>query len=333
MKDALPNLTMRWSEPGDEPPLLQLFQDAYVRWPRVETAAAPLDHLLWKYEDIGVQSGRHALALDGDQIVGAIPLSTRTFLVDGQPMQAATALDVAVREEYRQFGVYMELQWFSRGSYRNSVDLNFGYAGPHPGMARVREKLQNWKLMAHRIDVLSANVSRLPQPAAADVSIDIAERLDEGIDAFCLEAMRPFRLGLLRNHRYLNWRYADPRGGGGTLLLARKGTQVLGVAALRLSNGTGYVAELLVLPGRDDVASVLASECLSRARAAGVEKARCWLPQLHPYRAAVVAAGFSRVKETRAFTYEVLQASQAALAFLADPQAPVHLTVGDTDLV
>jgi hypothetical protein len=299
----------------------------------VETAAAPLDHLMWKYEDLGVQSSRYALALDGDRIVGAIPLSTRTYFVDGQPMQSATALDVAVREEYRQFGIYMDLQWFSRGEYRNSVDFNFGYAGPHPGMARVREKLQGWKLMAHRIDVLSANVGRLPLPPAADVSIDVAERLDEAIDGFCLEALRPFRLGLLRNHRYLNWRYADPRGGGGTLLLARRGSEVVGLTALRVSNGVAYVAELLVLPGQNDVAGALAAECLSRARSAGVEKARCWLPQLHPYREVVVAAGFSRVKETRAFTYEVLQAPQGSLVFLKDPEAQAHITVGDTDLI
>jgi hypothetical protein len=333
MRKAPPKLAMRWAGPSDAPGLLDLFRDAYQRWPRVETAVEPIDHLSWKYEDTGVQSGRFALALDGDRIVGAIPLSTRTFLVDGRPMQSATALDVAVREEYRQFGVYMELQWFSRGEYRNSVDFNFGYAGPHPGMARVREKLQGWKVMPHSIDVLAANATRLQSPAPADASIDIVERLDESIDGFCLEALRPFRLGLLRDHRYLNWRYADARGGGGTLLLARRGTEVAGLAALRVSNGVAYVAELLVLPGRNDVAGALASECLSRARAAGIEKARCWLPERHPYREAIVDAGFSRVKESRAFTYEVLQAPEGSLEFLEDPQAQVHVTIGDTDLI
>ena len=333
MTKAPPKLAMRWAGPDDMPGLLDLFQDAYRRWPRVETAAAPLDHLLWKFAETDTQTCRHhAIALDGERIVGAIPLSTRAFLVDGQRMQSATALDVAVREEYRRFGVYMELQHFSRGGYRNSIDFNFGYAGPHPGMARVREKLEGWTLMAHRIDVLAAHVAP-PEPFDAGVTIGEADRVDEAIDAFCLEALRPFRLALLRTNGYLNWRYRDERGGGGTLLLARDGGAVAGLAAVRVSNGVGYIAELLTQPGRSEVAGALARECLRRIHAAGAEKARCWLPERHPCRDAVVEAGFSRVKEQRSFTYELLQAPAGSLAFLDDPEAQVHITIGDTDLI
>lgn len=332
--EAQRNVAVRWARPGDEPALLQLLIDAYGRWPRVETRADPLDHLIWKHENIGVQSGRSAIAVAGDTVVGAIPLSTRTFIVDGRPLQAATAWDVAVHPAYRRFGIMMDLQRFSRGEYRNGLDFNFGYEAPHPAMVRGREKIGNWSVMTHQTDELVANVSLLPSPRTVqDVTIDIAERVDERFDALCQEATRPFRLAGLRDQRYLTWRYCDPRGGGATLLVARHGNELLGFAALRVSNGTGYLPDLLVLPGRNDIAGALASEGLRRLAASGVAKAQCWLPALHPYREALVAAGFSRVKRTRAFTYEVLQAPEADLSFLAGSEAQVHIMIGDTDLV
>jgi len=330
----MPEISIRWSRAGDEPGLLRLLQDTYERWPRVDTAAAPLDHLLWKYDDIGVQTGRHTIALDGERIVGAIPLLIRTFLIDSRPLRAATASDVAVHPDYRGVNLYMDMQAVARPTFRNSLDFNFGYEAPHPAMVRGRQKMDRWHVMAHRLAVLAANTTRLPPRAAAPgVTIDVVERVDASIDAFCIEAMRPFRLVALRDHRYLNWRYADPRGGGGTMLLARCGEDVLGFAALRVSNGTAYLADLLVLPGRNDVAGALAGEALERARAAGFERARCWLPERHPFREAVAGAGLSRAKEQRGFTYEVLRAPKGSLDFIDDPEAAVHVTIADTDLI
>jgi hypothetical protein len=324
-------ITIRWSSAGEEPGLLRLLQRTYERWPRVETGAAPLDHLRWKYEDIGVQHGRHTIALDGERVVGAIPLSVRTFLIDGRAMQAATAWDVAVDPDYQGFGLYMKMQDVARPTYRNSLDFNFGYAAPHPAMARGRERMETWQVMAARIDVLAGHATRTRPDSDSGVTIDAVAGADKSIDALSNEALAPFRLAGLRDHRYLNWRYADPRGGGGTLLLARTDGAPAGLAALRISNGTAYLADLLVPPGREDVARALTAEALARAADAGIERARCWLPERHSYRTAVMAAGISRVKEQRAFTYQVLQAPEATLAFLEDPEAPVHVTIADTD--
>jgi hypothetical protein len=329
-----PELVVRWSRPGDEPGLLELLQSAYKRWPGVETSAPPLDHLVWKYEDIGVQSGRHGVAVADGRIVGAIPLSTRTFLVDGRPLQATTAWDVAVHPDFRGAGVMMQLQHFGRSTYRDGVDFNFGYEAPHPAMVRGREKIGQWQVMTHRIDVLTADLERMPASGpTGGVAVEEVERVDERFDALCAEAMQPFRLVALREQRYFRWRYFDRRGGDFTVLAAREGRDVTGFAALRVSNGRGYLADVLALPGRTDVVGQLVREGARRLRALGVSSAVCWVPQLHPYREVVVAAGFSRVKRTMAFTYEVLQAPEGALAFLAEPDAQMHVMIGDTDLV
>jgi hypothetical protein len=332
--ETQPKIAFRWASTDDQPALLQLLIDAFGQWPYVEICGEPFDHLIWKYEDIGVQNGRHGIAVADGRIAGAIPLLTRTFLVDGRAMRAATAVDVAVLPDYRRSGLYMDLQWFTRREYRNSVDFNFGYAAPDPGMARVREKLGGWKIMAHELHMLAADVQHAP-PVQTDagVTIESAARVDEGLDALCREAMAPFRLVPVRDARYLNWRYYDKRGGASTVLLARRGDELLGYAALRVSKGKGYLADVLVLPGRTDVAASLASEALRRLQAAGVEKAECWIPASHPYRKALAEAGFSRLRRTKRFTYEPLQATEADLSFLDDREASAHLTAGDTDLI
>jgi hypothetical protein len=227
----------------------------------------------------------------------------------------------------------MMLQRFERAQYRNSLDFNFGYEALHPAMVRGREIIGGWHVTGLRLDETSAVAGPPPTPVAGNIAIETVDQPDERFDDLCREAAAQFRLIALRNSAYLSWRYCDPRGGGGTLLAASDGDTLVGYAAFRVSNGAGYLCDVLALPGREDAVALLAAESLRRQRKKGVEETMCWLPSRHPYRDALASAGWSDAKRSRAFTYEALYTPEADLAFLMDEDASVHLMIGDTDLV
>jgi hypothetical protein len=73
-------------------------------------------------------------------------------------------------------------------------------------------------------------------------------------DRLWLEAAPSFDFVAERSSAFLNWRYADPRGGEHTVFAAWDGEQALGYIAFRMYIGRGQILDILTLPGRADVA-------------------------------------------------------------------------------
>lgn len=134
-----------------------------------------------------------------------------------------------------------------------------------------------------------------------------------------------------RRADYLNWRYADRRAGNFTLTLARTPDNILGFSVLGVSRGRALVADLLALPGRADVAASLIADSIRSARAAGAAAIECRLPRRHPYRQLLRRAGFFRSTYAACF-FEPVGVPEDAIAFLDDPGASVHFTLGDSDI-
>ncbi len=103
---------------------------------------------------------------------------------------------------------------------------------------------------------------------------------------------------------------------------------------MRVLRGKGYLADLLALPGRDDVVQSLVRDALARFRAAGVSAVQWWSPTHHPYKQILARQGFlHKRRRKRELGYRALRASSEELAFLEDPRAAVHFVLGDTDVV
>lgn len=101
---------------------------------------------------------------------------------------------------------------------------------------------------------------------------------------------------------------------------------------LRISNGKGYFADLFALPDRTDVVRTLLQDGVTFFWEAGVYRADCWLPELHPYQGPLRAGGFS-FRRVPAELSVLQRKPEVDLSFLRDPEAPVHVFAGDSDLV
>jgi len=170
------------------------------------------------------------------------------------------------------------------------------------------------------------------RPTLSDWRLERTSRFDTRFDVFADEASTAFDFIGSRRADYLNWRYADRRAGNFVITLAETPDRILGYSVLSACRGRALVADLLTLPGRADVADSLIADSIRSARAVGAAAIECRLPKHHPYRPLLRRAGFFRTTKAASF-FEAVGVPEDAIAFLDDPGASVHLTLGDSDTV
>jgi hypothetical protein len=178
----------------------------------------------------------------------------------------------------------------------------------------------------------AARVERAaPAAAGSACTIRAAEAFDNRIDDFWPRAAAPYEFIVERSKDQLNWRYADPRAGLFSIHLAEHEGELLGYSALRISHGRGYIADLLTLPDRLDVATALLEDAAFTLAALSVSRIDWWVPVRHPYQQLARDRGFvdKRIVDISLFPHN----PALDLTYLADPSVPVHIAAGDTDLV
>ncbi|MEZ4503894.1 MAG: hypothetical protein R3C39_14825 [Dehalococcoidia bacterium] len=161
--------------------------------------------------------------------------------------------------------------------------------------------------------------------------ITTTERFDERFEAFIAVASGAFDFIHERSLAFLNWRYRDARAGSFVVRAVEHGDDVLGYIATRIDGQRARIGDLLVLPNRDDVTAALLEDAISLGRRHGVSTLEMRLAKRHPYRGAAHRAGFVVRRETAGETIETYGDRLPELTLLRDPNAQVHITLGDSD--
>jgi GNAT superfamily N-acetyltransferase len=264
--------------------------------------------------------------------------------VQGRELLAKQGVDFCVHPDFQRLGVRKRLWQFAADTPHRNFQVLFGAASTHPAMRRVEAAFQpapSSKLAnAVQTFVRRQSSTPAPSPAARDsVTVREARRFDDGFDAFWDAASESFDFACVRDSAALNWRYADARAGRFTIHVAEDGARgagpICGFAASCVPKpGRGYIADLLALPGRDDVAAALLERAVAALSDAGVSKIEAWLPGRHPYRALLDANGF-RPRGAVAFGVRpaIEYLSTLPMPFRDDPAAAIHISAGDCDLV
>jgi hypothetical protein len=342
---------------------LALYAAAFPSWPHRDPGWPAIDHLRWKTRSpaspLGLLVGRR----DG-RLVHACTVRSGRVRVRGRSCLLLHHPDAAVHPSERGRGIYAAALEHVTGRLRPRYDLAFDEIGAHPAMTRVQDRIGSRPLgnpVRNLVRVLHAgrvvtewlpgcgwptrlglrllataqgllevrSRARLEHPGA----LGTLERFDARTDAL-FEAVAPaFDLIGERTSAHLNWRYADRRAGPFEARACEASGALLGYIVLRRSALRWEIADLLALPGRPDVIRALVADALERARAAGAAVVSGWLPRRHPYRSALRQAGFIDARTRAGVLYRPADLPPAELAFLGRPDARIHFTIGDTDLV
>jgi hypothetical protein len=349
--------------------MLELLFGAFQRWPAFQIEVPAIEHLRWKMQSHPLAPQNQWVAEIDGRIVAMMLRIVRTVRVRGRDYLARDGVDAAVDPRCQGRGLYSTILDHSRESPQSAAfALRFGYS-TNPRTRR-RSTPRPSRFLGNPIQVLQKPYraraivarrrkrygGRLPAPLAV-LRIELARalhglghrpywrsvkrgwsiltlpRFDDRIDAFFDEAARPFDFVVVRSRDYLNWRYFDPAAGRFTVRAAEQEGRLLGYLVFKITEGQGYVADLLALPGRTDVVRSLIEDALRLFREADLDQATCWMISRHPYNAILQRYGFIDSRGDAGFSYRETTLDASELAFLADAGARIHLTHGDTDWI
>lgn len=320
--------------------MLRVLQAAFPAWPKVDTSVSPLDHLRWKMASHPIARRFHLVAECDGNVIAARVFIVREVLFAGRTLLAYTPVDMSVAPEYQDRGILKHIRTFDYKrlegrSYAESFDMKLYTDSGHPAAKRLQQQIPGSFALGNQLEVLGrANDGRLPSPLGdTSFSLRTVPALDDRLDEFWHAVAPQFDLIYSHSKDVMNWRYADPRAGDFTITIAEDEGALLGYVVTRCSRGRGYIADLLALPKRLDVAGALARHALAEFRNESLERVECWLPAQHPYQPLLRELGFTPRRSALHARYRPFLTPEQDLQLLRDPSARIHFTPGDTDLV
>jgi len=163
----------------------------------------------------------------------------------------------------------------------------------------------------------------------SDIRLRTVMQFDDRVTALLDMVAPTFDVLQSRTPELLNWRYCDPRAGHFTVRVAEDGDRLLGYLVSKNNRGA-QIADLLVLPGRLDVAAALLEDMIERSRAEGAHSVRFWVPRAHPYaELARSVFGFIPQRNAGGGQWAAWGATEGEFTFFTDPRARLHKMMGD----
>ncbi len=207
------SIEIRPYRPGDETALVAGYNKVF---PTEDGKIKPrsMEHWHWKFRDnptglIHVAVAEH----EQEGIVGCyvtLPVKIRT---EGTYGICGQVVDLFVLPEFRRHtgrpGLFVhtalkQYEWF--GGNEEGQNL-FHYGWPVPNW-RIGHKYLNYENVCNW-DFLFRECAGTPREATEDLEVIQVERFGEEVDALWAAMEPSFELALVRDARYLNWRYAD----------------------------------------------------------------------------------------------------------------------------
>jgi predicted N-acetyltransferase YhbS len=355
----LEGLSVRVPTEADIPAMVSLLVRAFGHWPRFpDPGIPPAEHLRWKLDNHEIARRIHTVAeIDGRMISVRLRLM-QPALIQGRPVLLRQAVDDAVDPDYQGRGVNREMtRYFNDHLRTGDVAMNFSTSVVAHRRAQERfttlgrELVVLYRALGLRAlsassraggdfgrgvkarGLLRALASGARPRRSGTVEIRGLERFPESADRLFEESRREFDWILVRSASYLNWRYVHPSAGRYRVRGAFQRDELTGYCVIRVGGPCAHIADLLVLPGRSDVADALVVDALEIAARSGAGALVCWLVCDHPYFELVRGRGFVVTGSSPGCMVRNEKLEPDALAFLERPEARVHLTAGDSDWV
>lgn len=292
------NHSVRPYRQGDEEEIVQLLELVFDGWPHFDIECSPLEHWRWKFEDNPIKSSIISVGTRNGEIIGCSHRISRKLKIGESVILCCTGADQAVHPNFRKMGLFKKMDGLGKELERKSgIHFFYGISGnpilikyrskdhhtfPHATAKFVRIQDIDWHLqMMHTTHInlykygyrlvklfnKFKNALSLSPPLNGDFRIKKISSFDNSINAFWNEIKDHYTFIVERTKDYLNWRCCDPRGGNYLIKIAERDGHVLGCIVLRINKyqkdyPTGYIIDLLTLPGRLDIVDALIRDAI-----------------------------------------------------------------------
>ncbi len=317
------DFNIKMFQPGDEVEIVNLLKDSFPSW---NNRVNPVDYWKWKYLDTPL--GTDIIVATDKKIIAVTHRMVLNLKFDNSIVLAQFGCDTATHLAYRGMGVYRKIvDKIVSKRIERKVKIDYGISRnptvqkewekrggipfPHNVSYMVRIKdvrlhlkmrtMEHAAITAEGYSIL-ANMNKLKgvyTPGIRpidDFKIMDIHNFDSAIDPFLDEVRVHYNFMVAKSKDYLNWRFCDPRGDNFIVKQAFKDGKVLGYVALEIRNDGGYsegfVADMLALPNRRDVAYALLREACDFFDVNNVNVVYYMVLSGHSYRAVSNLLGF-----------------------------------------
>jgi GNAT superfamily N-acetyltransferase len=323
-------ITIRKYEPGDEQGIVELLELVFDGWPHFDLPCTPLEHWKWKYLDNPYEKRTIPVVTVGDKVVCTNHGLTRRIVLFGKTFLCSQGTDLAVQPDYRRMGLYTKASEYKSQSYKDNgfsitwavtgnpivfdSNINRGRGGsPHKvsTLVRVNNVDLHFKMKGREDDFVkrmgakvlkgSRELSQLFSNTASKDRVNYkfidVNDFDTSFSSFWERARSSYDMIFDRNSVFMNWRYLDRRAGSFKIIAAKADRDWLGYIVYKVNHFNknypeAYIADILTLPERRDLASDLIEEVSRRLDREGLNATYSWAVEDSFYLDVLQRAGF-----------------------------------------
>ena len=362
-------IEVRPYEEGDEKQVIEMLENCFPGWPERDLEYSKVDFYQWKYRDNPLGKNISYLMFDNSRVIGSNHGILLNVKVGDSVVITSCGSDLCVHPDYRRKGLTNNMK-IERNKAREKYGVYFNYSAaenpivlgnrvkrgtpifPHQPTELVwindvslhlKMKKSTWagfKVPAYKLmQSYSKFKNIIHNDLGYDNSFTISEisRFDKTIDSFVEKVIPYYNFMIVRDQKYMNWRYCDLRGGHFYKYQAVGDGGLLGYVVLRINKHdpeyfTGWIVDLLALPGRLDVVSALTDKALEFFVANSVNVVRCWLIKNHEYGSVLSEKGLLDIsKVTPEISARPMKEWEGFDKLMKSKPSELHLMIGDTE--
>lgn len=343
-------VSTRQYQDGDRKQIVHLLKKVFGAWPPFDTDCSAEGHWDWKYRDCPGEIFAISVSEVNGRLVGCTHGSTLYLKIGGHETSVAMGGDHAVHRDYRKQGLSGALrQSISRMRRERGITCAY-FETRHPHLRAsfrkycvmlpfdtrhlvktkdVRRHLQEkghaqaaLKSLGFGLLAMLTRIrfQRMNERHTTALPTEI-RHFDTRFDRFWEAVSADYQLIVVRDCRFLNWRYADPRAGCYRVRAIIENEEVQGYIVIRIDRSNadypeGYLVDLLYRRPRRDVAATLVSEALEFLQSESVNAIHVMVPQAHPARKLLGQFGFVDTLERNVVFLNPLQPDKLPLEAL-----------------
>ena len=348
----------KWSvrkyQDGDEEQIHSLRNTALIN------AEKDIQWWRWQYLDNPRGTAIIYVAEADKRIVGHLALLPTLMKIGDKIILCSHAVDGMVHPDYRRQSIYVKIadETFEFAS-KDGIAMVFGTPNNqsypiHIGRLqwiyicnpRLMLKIINWnvffkshlripnfvgKQLEKFIELIWNNKSHCED---SEVTIEQITTFDERIDKFWLRASETKKIMVIRDKKYLNWRYVNKPGNNYNIFIAQKGNEIIGyivVTIQREKTIRGYIIDLLALPDEDTAMIMLIKKAIAYCKNKGAITIKCLMLREVPYYKILKKMGFICRKSEVRLCARIFD-PKISKEFVSDPSNWYYLW-GDRDVI
>lgn len=267
---------------GDETVILNLFQ-------RVFGVTRSLEHWRWKFLDNPAGLYVRVAETPSGELIGHYGTLPVLMKWGDRNLILTQIIDVmvepGVRRGLKRPGLFAMLSECSIASIGSPGRASGGYGFPTPEHLRIGRRVSGY-IGLHPVQTLVKDLNSGREKGEQRAWLLVADellRFESELDSLWRRCRQELEVGIIRDARYMNWRYVECPDVTYRLLAVRRrlSGSLEGIAVLRLGWGGQPIACLvdwLVPAGAVGVAKMLLDYCENVARDAGMTHLQAWFP-------------------------------------------------------